>query len=212
MKKKLFGPSVLPASKKIKKIVLFLHGYGANGDDLISISDFWKDSIPNTIFISPHAPFKCDINPRGYQWFSLNERTKEELARGLKECKVYLDDFLNEILSKYQLRIQDLIVVGFSQGTILSLNYFTEKKESCAGIIGYSGLFYESEINSKFPILLYHGKDDQLIDHINSIRASENLKNKNFEVECIIRENLGHSIDHYGIEKGKNFLKKNFKV
>ena len=204
-----------PTSGKVKKIVLFLHGYGADGADLLSISNSWIESLPDTIFYAPNAPFKCDANPMGYQWFKLSERTPEELESGLEEVEPYLKNFINNLLKIHNLDISKLAVVGFSQGTILSLYSLTKKNKACAGIIGYSGLFFFNEKNKKqikinFPILLHHGMNDEVIDFNHTLNAENVLKNIGFDVSSHIQKNLGHGIDDSAVEMGKNFLKEVF--
>ena len=213
--KLLNGPIIEPTSKAVKNIVLFLHGYGANGADLINIASEWIDILPNTIFYSPNAPFICDINPEGYQWFKLLERTEKELKNGLQECGPHLNSFIDHILEKHQLEIKDLLIVGFSQGTIISLHHLIRRKISCAGIIGFSGLYFEEKelnVSVNFPILLYHGKDDQVIGCESSQKAEKLLSEKGFNVECHLQENLGHGIDINGLNIAKKFIKKIFKV
>lgn len=205
-----------PLSGKVKNIVLFLHGYGADGADLLNISDYWINSLPDTIFYSPNAPFICDVNPTGFQWFKLSERTTEELEFGLQNIEPYLENLVNNLLKIHKLDISNLAIVGFSQGTILSLYSFTKKEKACAGIIGYSGLFFcnektKKQIKINFPILLHHGKNDEVIDFNHSINAGDTLKEIGFKVSSCVRDNLGHSIDINAIEMGKNFLKEIFK-
>ena len=213
--KLLNGPKIEPASKTIKNIVLFLHGYGANGSDLINIASEWIDILPNTIFYSPNAPFICDINPEGFQWFKLIERTEEELQKGLQQCGPPLNSFIDHILEKHQLKMKDLLIVGFSQGTIISLYHLIRRKLPCAGIIGFSGLYFEGkglDVDISFPILLYHGKDDQVIECESSKKAEKLLSEKGFNVDCHLQENLGHGIDINGLNVAKEFIKKIFKV
>lgn len=215
MVKLISGPSVNTNLKKIKKLVLFLHGYGANGSDLINISNLWKEFLPDVAFYSPNAPFKCDLNPFGYQWFPLNERTENELKKGIELSSPYLKKFVDHILKENNLRLKDLLVVGFSQGTILSLNHFTKQQFPCAGILGYSGLFHYSEKEVKkldFPIQLFHGELDEVIDNSYSSKACEDLKKFDYEVNYILGKNLGHSIDENGLKIGLKFLKRVFKV
>ena len=213
--KKINGPYLKPKSGKIQNIILFLHGYGANGEDLISLSSNWIEFLPNTIFYSPNAPFVCDEVPNGFKWFELMKRSKEEVEEGLIKAGPYLNNFIDEILNLNNLEMKDLIVVGFSQGTILSLHHLNKRMDPCAGLIGYSGLLFknddfEKEIKSKFPIMLYHGLNDEVIGHENSLSASKELKKYGFEVNCTIQDNLGHGIDIRGIEEGEKFIKKNF--
>tara|TARA_B100000989_G_scaffold291905_1_gene267045 strand:+ start:1182 stop:1832 length:651 start_codon:yes stop_codon:yes gene_type:complete len=202
-----------PIEKDTKKIVLFLHGYGANGADLIGIADYLKNYLPNTIFYSPDAPFVCDVNPIGFQWFPLNERTENEINNGLNDCEPYLDLFVKYILDLHKLEIKDLAVIGFSQGTILSLYNFTKRKNACAGIIAFSGLFFNKFGNMhkiNFPIFLHHGKKDGVINYKFSLNAEKDLKKLGFDVECKIKENLAHGIDEEAIIDAKEFLLNSF--
>ena len=198
-----------PREKQIKKIVLFLHGYGANGADLIGIADYLKNYLPNTIFYSPDAPFICDSNPLGFQWFPLNERTENEIKAGLNDCEPYLNAFVKYILDLHKLQINDLAVIGFSQGTILSLYNFTKRKNPCAAIVAFSGLFFNKHENKhkiNFPILLHHGKEDPVINYNFTLNAEKDLKDLGFDVKCKIKDNLGHGIDEGGILDAKEFL------
>ena len=207
----LHGPVIQPTSGTIKNIILFLHGYGASGEDLINIGEHWKKTIPDTIFYSPNAPFICDINPLGYQWFPLIDRTKKELEEGLQTAYPYVEEFTKKILKKHTLNFNNLFVVGFSQGTILSLYNFTKGKNQIGGIVGYSGLLYDNDnINQNeisFPILLYHGKDDEVINSNFTTEAEQILTTKGFNVNAVIREKLGHGIDQNGLKKGEEFIK-----
>tara|TARA_A100001015_G_scaffold19969_1_gene22971 strand:- start:4905 stop:5561 length:657 start_codon:yes stop_codon:yes gene_type:complete len=212
----IFGPIIEPTSGVINNIVLFLHGYGANGEDLINIGEHWKKNIPNTIFYSPNAPFTCDINPNGFQWFPLNKRTEDELKEGLQKASPFLEKFTLNILEKHSLKLSDLIVVGFSQGTILSLYNFTTKKAPIGGLIGYSGLFYndekEDESKINFPILLHHGEDDEIISSNFTKKAEDILIKRGFNVESVIKKNLGHGIDQNGLELGEKFIRNVLKL
>ena len=153
--KLLDGPTISPTSKKVEKIVLFLHGYGANGEDLINIASEWIDILPNTIFYSPNAPFVCDINPSGYQWFKLFERTEKELNNGLKECGPYLNQFIDHIyLNAFYLHKENLsqqILILFPhlyQGNYIFLFLYLPK-------IIYLKPFFLLEIFLEMNISLY---------------------------------------------------------
>lgn len=209
------GYSNKKKSKHIKKLVLFLHGYGADGSDLINISNIWEEFLPEVAFYSPNAPFKCEINPYGYQWFSLNERTENEIKSGLEITGPYVKKYVEHILNENNLELKDLLIVGFSQGTMLALNHFTKQEFPCAGIIGYSGLFHYSEKDIRahdFPIQLYHGELDDVVNHSYSIKAYQDLKSLGYNVDYSLAKNLGHSIDENGLKIGIEFIKKVFKV
>lgn len=210
---KLDGPVVNPLSGDTKNVVIFFHGYGANGQDLISLSGAWQNDLPNTKFYSPNAPFKCNFGIESYQWFDLVERNEEELKRGLHAIEPILNEYLDEILTENNITDNKLSVVGFSQGTIMGLYHLTKRSKACAGLIGYSGLLFndqefEKKIKSKFPILLYHGKNDPVITAHSSEIARDNLEEFGFDVKCIIQENLEHGIDLEGLNQGKIFLEK----
>ena len=214
--KLLEGSELSPKSKKIEKIVIFLHGYGADGSDLINIAHAWIDILPNTVFCAPNAPFICDVNPSGFQWFKLLERNEKELEKGLSECGPYIEKFIDQKLKDNNLDIADLAVFGFSQGTMVALNHLLKRKKSCAGIIGHSGILFQEEglknCNSNIPILLYHGKEDQVISYEYSLEAKKNLVSEGFKVDCFIQDNLEHGIDSRGVELGLEFLKRILKV
>lgn len=212
MSLKLRGPKLLPKKCNISNIVLFLHGYGANGNDLISLSSFWKDILPETAFYSPNAPFSTDFGPDSYQWFDLLKRTKDEMRDGLAKSGPYLNNYIEEILNENNLDIHKLLVVGFSQGTIMALDHMSKRSSPCAGVIGYSGMFFEDEdcqknIQCTFPILLCHGKNDEVIPYESSNIATKTLNNLGFSVKCNILDDLGHGINEKGLLIGKKFIK-----
>ena len=209
----LEGPSVLPDEDKIKNIILFLHGYGANGNDLISLSSFWKGLASNTAFYSPNAPFKCDFGSESFQWFDLINRDEKEIKEGLKKAGPILNKYIDKLLLKHKLSEKKLIVVGFSQGTIMALYHMCKRKNSCGGIIGYSGMLFDDEnykksIESRYPVFLYHGKNDNVINYESSIFAESKLKEYGFHVTCKIQDELEHGIDENGLIEGKKFLDK----
>ena len=209
----LDGPCMLPDENKVKNIVLFLHGYGANGNDLISLSSFWKDLAADTAFYSPNAPFKCDFGPDSFQWFELMNRDEKEMKQGLKKAGPILNKYIDELLLKHKISEKKLIIVGFSQGTIMALYHMCKRKNSCGGILGYSGMLFDDEnykksIQSKYPVFLYHGKNDNVISYESSIFAESKLKEYGFDVTCKIQDQLDHGIDENGLIEGKKFLDK----
>ena len=209
----LDGPTVNPLSGTTKSVVIFFHGYGANGKDLISISEAWQNALPDTKFYSPNAPFKCDFGIDSYQWFDLAERNETEIKKGLLKIKPIINEYLDSVLIENNITEEKVCVVGFSQGTIMALYHLTKRDKACAGVIGYSGMLFndqdfERKIRCKFPILLYHGKNDPIISSSSSEIAKDTLDKFDFNVECIIQPNLEHGIDLNGLHKGKDFLEK----
>ena len=209
--------SIIKSGDLNKNAVIFLHGYGANGNDLIGIANIWIDSLPNTIFLSPNAPFQCDFAENAFQWFDLTSISPDSIGDGLEKAGPYLNNYIDKVSTTYKIEEKNIFFVGFSQGTMMALYHLCKRKKECAGLIGYSGLLYEnknfkSDIKSKFPIKLYHGKKDELINYTYSIEASDKLKSLGFEIDISLSEELGHGIDDKGIELGLNFIKKTFNV
>ena len=118
----LNGPSLEPKSGKAKRLVVFLHGYGADGNDLIDIGRAWQPILPDTAFVSPHAPEPCGQAPVGRQWFGLTFRDPDERWLGVNKAAPALNDFLDKELARRQLPPSALALVGFSQGTMMSLH------------------------------------------------------------------------------------------
>jgi len=140
MMPQLSGPSRPPASgSKPSRLVILLHGLGADGNDLIGLAPHWARLLPNAEFLSPNAPFACDMAPYGYQWYSSQERTPEAALAGVRAAAPILDAFIDEALAKRGLRDSDLALVGFSQGTVMSLYVGFRRKQPVAGIVGFSG-------------------------------------------------------------------------
>ena len=213
----LLTDSIIKSGDTFKNAVIFLHGYGANSNDLIGIANLWIESLPNTIFLSPNAPFECDFSPNAYQWFELTSISPDSIGDGLKKAGPYLNGYIDHVSNTFKVKEKNIFFVGFSQGTMMALYHLCKRENRCAGLLGYSGLLFEnenfkSEIKSKFPIKLYHGKKDELINYQNSIEASKKLKEFGFDIDYSLSDDLGHGIDDKGIQLGLNFIKKTFNV
>ena len=217
MNKFLNGPSINSDPGKFDKIIIFLHGYGANGNDLISIGNSWQKELPNTMFISPNAPFDCPWGNNAYQWFELSSISPESIGSGLKKAGPFLNEFIDNISKETKVPFEKIFFVSFSQGTMMALYHLCKRNTSCAGIMGYSGLLFCDEdfdltVKSKPPIRLYHGKSDDIITFEQTINASKKLKALNFDVDHKIKEFLGHGIDDDGLQYGLDFVKKTFNI
>ena len=188
-----------PAGGNANKLVVFLHGYGADGKDLIDLANPFGMALPNASFISPDAPHPCAMSPQGRQWFPI-----EEIPKGAINASLGLLDLIEREAKKLNLTFKDVVLIGFS----------------LRAIIGYSGALREENIDAaneqifdgkhKFsdtPILLVHGEQDEVVP-FQSLDRSKNLLNKiGFDVETLSRPNLAHGIDPEGISKGMQFLK-----
>jgi len=217
----LIGPEYGPAdcSENVKQLVILLHGLGADGFDLISLAPHFAKVLPSARFISPNAPEICDMAPpgmqTGYQWFSLQHRTEEVMLAGARSCEPILNQFIDEQLEKYSLDENKLALVGFSQGTMVSLFVAARRKAAIAGIVGFSGRLIgqevlEDEISSRPPAVLINGAQDELVPVEQQSIAINKLREVGVKAEGYIQPNLGHSIDDKGIQIGCDFLKKIF--
>ena len=213
MMPRLSGPSRPPASGgKPRRLVILLHGLGADGNDLIGLVPYWARLLPDAEFLSPNAPFPCDMAPYAYQWFSSQDRSPEAVLGGVRAAAPILDAFIDEALEERGLGSSDLALVGFSQGTMMSLFVGLRRAEPVAGIVGFSGRLLApellaSEVRSRPPILLIHGTEDPVVPHSSLAAAENELKAAGVPVETVSSVGIGHSIDHQGLRRGGQFLK-----
>jgi len=213
----LDGPSVAPKSGgPAKQLVVLLHGYGSNGDDLISLAPYWADLLPEAEFVSPNAPFPCAMNPfGGFQWFGLEDRNPTTMLGGTRAAATILDAYLDVALKARGLNETRLALVGFSQGTMMALHVGPRRATAPAAILGYSGALIapdllSTEIKSRPPVLLIHGMADQVVPFGAMAAATGVLQSHGLSVETLARPGLPHSIDPEGLARGGQFLQKNF--
>ena len=212
----LTGPIIEPQSnEKPKQLIIFCHGYGADGNDLIGLSSYFQNILPDAIFMSPNAPQKCDLNPLGYQWFDFQSGDPAMIWKGVLEAANTLNLFIDQQLEKYNLSDDDLALIGFSQGTMMSLHIGLRRAKPMRAIVGFSGkLIGEELLNndlvSRPPIYLIHGEQDPMVPHQETINAAKVLKGYNVEVEKHISPNTPHSIAQDGLEIAIKFLSSKF--
>ena len=220
MAAELDGPRLEPRSGAAKKLVVFLHGYGADGKDLIEIGRAWQQYLPDAAFVSPHAPEPCAGAPMGRQWFPLTFRDPDERWKGVNAAAPALNRFLDAELARRKLPASALALVGFSQGTMMALQVGLRRATAPAAIVGYSGLFVlpnnaepdavAAEIKSRPPVLLVHGDQDDLIPVEALFHATQALAALEVPAEWHISPGLGHGIDQEGLRHGGEFLAKRF--
>ena len=209
----LSGPSRPPAAGGTpRKLVILLHGLGADGNDLIGLSQHWGRAVPDAEFISPNAPFPCDMGGFGYQWFSVQDRSREAMLAGVRAAAPVLDAYIGEELNKRGLDENDVALVGFSQGTMMSLFVGLRREKPVAGILGYSGRLIApelltDELRSRPPVLLVHGTYDPVVPYQELAAAEAGLKAAGVPVQTLSCPGVEHNIDQQGLERGGMFLR-----
>ena len=220
MAAELDGPRLNPRSGAARQLVVFLHGYGADGNDLIDIGRAWQQYLPQAAFASPHAPEPCGQAPVGRQWFPLTMRDPNERWTGVNKAAPVLERFLDAELGRHKLPPAALALVGFSQGTMMALHVGLRRGIAPAAIVGFSGLLvtppereieaFAAEIRSRPPVLLVHGDRDDLIPVQALFQAAQGLAALGLSVEWHISTGIGHGIDAEGLRHGGEFLARRF--
>jgi phospholipase/carboxylesterase len=218
----LDGPRLAPKSGPARQLVVFLHGYGADGNDLIEIGRAWQALLPNAAFVSPHAPRPCGQAPTGREWFALTFRNPDERWLGVNTAAPLLEHFLDAELARHELAPSALALVGFSQGTMMSLHVGLRRAVAPAAIVGYSGMLvlegdadvegYGRQVRARPPILLMHGDSDDLIPVQALMHATQALAALEVPTEWHISAGLGHGIDDEGLRQGGDFLARRFRA
>jgi len=217
MAAQLDGPRLAPAAGGApKQLVIFLHGYGADGNDLIGLGREWARLLPNAEFVSPHAP---EGLPGGFfggrQWFSLETRSEREWEEGVRRAEPALREYILAEAARLKLPMSAVALVGFSQGTMMALQVGLRLNEAPAAIVGFSGHLagakrLAAEIKCKPPVLLIHGSDDDVIPVEAIHHARIALAAAGVPVEWHIRPGLGHGIDPEGLMAAGQFLRTAF--
>jgi phospholipase/carboxylesterase len=216
MVKILSGPIRKSLSGKTNELVIFFHGYGADGNDLISLSDSFAKLLPNAEFYSPNAPNRCEMGV-GYQWFPIRQNADGTINLNSSKEIIFsvnmINDYINLLIKEKKTDISKILLIGFSQGTMIALETMISKGERFMGLIGFSGGFLDvtkkNERDSiKTPILLIHGDVDQVVPMNMTNIALEQLYKKGFQVEKHICKDLGHGISIDGLNYASEFLRK----
>ena len=204
-----------PSSKASpKNAVILCHGYGGDGNDISILANYWKNFLPDTMFVCPDAPEICKVNPSGFQWFDLMDQTDDETLSKSLIAEKKLDNFINEVTSQNKLSLNDIALVGFSQGCMISLQTALKKRDKIKCLIGYSGKILNikhlnQNINSKPEIFLMHGDKDAVVPINFLLEAKEFFNKNNYLIQTKIFKNCEHRIPTEGSSLGLEFLKKN---
>ena len=208
----LSGPSFGPAAGgKPRRLVILLHGYGSDGNDLLGLAPHWARQLPDTEFLSPHAPFPCEAAPFGRQWFGFEGRSESMLLAETQTAAGILDAFIDAELARRNLAEDGLALVGFSQGTMMALHVAPRRARAVAAVVGYSGMLIApqllaAEIKSTPPMLLVHGTADPVVAYTSLATAEAALGGVGIAVKTVTRPGLAHGIDEQGLAVGGNFI------
>ena len=203
-----------PDSKSpAKQLVILLHGLGADGRDLLGLAPMFARGLPDAVFVSPDAPYPCDMAPMGRQWFSLQSWTPDAILRGVQNATPILQQFIAEQMKKYNVSASKTALVGFSQGTMMSLYAGPRFPEKLAGVVGYSGALVTEDSTDwnalhKIPLCLIHGDFDMVVPVTAYHHAQQVLNAAGFPLSGGITRGLMHSIDERGISDALAFLQK----
>jgi phospholipase/carboxylesterase len=205
----LSGPSLPPARGAASHLVVLLHGYGADGNDLLGLAPIWQQLLPSVAFAAPNAPEPCAGSPMGRQWFRITRMSPDEMMRGVEGAAPALEEFLAAELARHNLTGNRLALVGFSQGTMMSLQVGLRRAVKPAAIVGYSGLLAGAPPKlgaDTPPILLVHGTADPMIPADALFQSATMLGRAGATVQWHLSPGVGHSIDEEGLALGGIFL------
>ncbi len=212
----LAGPSLEPAQGgRARQLVILLHGVGSDGSDMIGLAPLFAQAVPDAAFLAPNAPHPFEMAPMGFQWFDIKSQDPEERLSQLRTTAQIVDGFIDDELARRNLTDSDLVLGGFSQGTMIALFVGLRRDNPCAGILGFSGRLeaphtLPDEIKSRPPVLLIHGEEDDRLPIALLDQATAALLANDVPVRTHRCPGLGHGIDQDGIMLGAAFLRESF--
>lgn len=211
----LEGPALGPAGGGADSLLILLHGYGADGNDLIGLAPRLSQHLPRTAFLAPNGPEPCEMAPQGRQWFSLLDRSDEAMLTGARAAAPVLNDFIDQVTGLLQIPARRVALLGFSQGTMMSLHVALRRPDPFACVVGFSGLLVGretigAEIASRPPILLIHGDEDMVVPYPALAASADALMEQGVPVTAETRPGLAHGIDEAGLDAAIGFLQSHF--
>ena len=199
--------------QKPDSAVILCHGYGGDGRDISILANYWKNYLPNTVFLCPDAPERCAVSPSGYQWFDLMDQTKDEILTKSLVAELKLNKLIDEVKINFNLAAEKIILCGFSQGCMISLQTGLKREDQINSVIGYSGKIIdvkhiENNVKSKPNIILMHGDKDEVVPVSFLLEAKELFNKMNYKIQTKIFVNCEHRIPQEGSSLGLEFIKK----
>jgi len=198
---------------KIKNAIILLHGYGGDGADISSIAYTWRRFIDNTIFLCPDGHETCKLNPNGFQWFDLSIDDQNYVISESKKAEKILIEYIEQIKKKYNLENSQIILSGFSQGCMMSINLGLVCNESFKSVIGFSGKIIDKDdlkkrIISKTDMLLFHGDADEVVPPSNLLEVKDFLERNKIKVDVNMIKNCSHHIPIEAMSLALKYIKK----
>ena len=205
---------IKPEKKEIESVIILLHGYGGDGEDISLLSLNWKRFLPNTIFICPNGHEKCNINPDGFQWFDLSSDNPEYILKESLKAEKVLNKYIDEIKNEFKISKSKICLSGFSQGCMMAINLGLTSDEEYNCIVGFSGKIINNKnlsnrITSKTNTLLIHGDSDQIVPSTNLLNAKDFFLRHKINIETKMINNCEHNIPVEASSLALNFIKKN---
>ncbi len=203
--------------EEVKNAVILLHGYGGDGNDISMLTLNWKRFLKNTVFLCPNGHEKCQINPLGFQWFDLTIEDQQYIIKRSLEAEKVIKIFIEEVKNKYNLTNGNIVLCGFSQGCMMSINTGLTLEEEFNCIIGFSGKIIDTNnlqkrIKNKSKILLIHGDQDEIVSSNYLLEAKDFFKRNKFDIQTNLIKNCGHHIPIEASSIALNFIKKNLGI
>ena len=203
------------SKKKPKNAIILCHGYGGDGKDISILANYWRAYLPETLFLCPDAPERCAASPTGFQWFDLMDQSPEQILSKSIVAENKLNKLIDEVKDQNDLKADQIIIGGFSQGCMLTLQTGIKRTDKINSVVGYSGKIINTEhlaknINSRPNIILMHGDIDQVVTIEAFLEARDFFGKNNYEIESNIFKNCKHRIPTEGSSLGLQFNKKHF--
>ena len=200
-------------NEQIKNAVILLHGYGGDGKDISLLSLNWKRFLKNTVFLCPNGHEKCEINPVGFQWFDLSKDDDDYILEKSLQAEGIIKLFIDEVKDKYQLSNNKIVLSGFSQGCMMSINVGVTFEDEFNCIVGFSGKIInkndlQNRLKNKSKILLIHGDQDEIVSSNYLLEAKDFFERNKFDIQTNLIKNCGHHIPIDASSLALNFIKK----
>lgn len=199
--------------QKPNKLIFILHGYGADGSNMLDLAEYYSTYLPDCYFVCPNGCQRFEYDDSGYQWFSLIDRSEDKMYDAMVSSAKVLTKYIDSHLNKLDLTDKDLILIGFSQGSMMSLYLSTRRENDIAAVVGFSGMLLGNkekiagDLKSKpQSVLLLHGDEDDIVPYDSMEKAFQALQFFDIDVKKYRQNKVGHYISNEALQKSLDFL------